>query len=443
MSSAEPLAARQFLERLRLAGYRRLGRPLPDYSPKAIAARDAASMAALAPGGEIERDLVAHGLTPAQAAALVARNRAAMAQIDRHHTPLPAGTPSAGVDPRIAGILADTQAQVESLAEPGAPSLPGRLHALRGHVIADLLPTGEMNARAFRIPRSDAYAIAFEPVFFDFFYHATCAIADALDPLGARRAARRFALGEAVSIAEPIRWGDAAPLHAFLSMLEAFLLEGHPPAVLAPYREDSFDLAETMRRTGMLFVTAHEYAHILLGHVEGQATHQASWEQELEADHLGWRMTDTVFDRMGVPAAIRALGAQAFLACCAVLALARDAIAQGSGGSILDLVPAASHAGGDEDARAQVEALRGTTGLSHPPLRLRLTSFNRMLRLGRPALAWREAEFFSMLIFEVAGQFWMRMQPFLLRRHEQGARLAPSWEGWDSFVAEAAGETPA
>jgi hypothetical protein len=426
-------ARASWLDRLRRAAYRRLGRDLPDFSRQSAPDWQDANDAVLAAAGPLERQvreaLVAAGAAPEQALALAAGQvrqlRGNVAQIARN-APSPQRLAAAlavsppGVDPRHVLILQQVHADLGSAADPpDAGALVERWRALRDEIEFTTLPTGEINARAMRCPYGGS-VIAFEPAFFDLFYHVSNAFADAIDIDKATAMARRHAGGEAgLKGLDAIRFGDASPVVALFDTFAAFAFNGAPPANLPGYRAESFELAEHLRRSGLLFVGAHEVAHLLLGHLETAATDfGASREQELQADRLGWLLADAAMSRRGVHPMTRAMGAALFLIAAMMIELVRTTCG-GVAPSLMGLL---------REATAQ-------SGGTHPAAALRLLQlYDLAARERQPPQLGLATEFLLGLLLDVGEQFWLRIGPDLHGRFERGARPAPSWEGWDAFA---------
>ncbi len=424
-------ASTRWLSLLRRASSKQLGRALPDFSAQASAARDAASKAALAPGGAVEQSLAqaftASGLDPAHAPNLVGQLRNNVAQVDGHAVSpetLDAARALAPpeVNPQHTLILERTRGIIERLADISHGERVERLKALRGRILVSTLPTGEINARAMRAPGDAGFVIVFEPAFFDFFYHFSNAFADAIDGPRAQALAQGHALGEPdPPLAQAIRWGDSAPVKALSDTLCAFVFQGVPPPNLPAYRPDAFSLAEHLREGAMAFLMAHEYAHILLGHLDGPAASSfaASQAQEIEADRLGWRMADTALARQGLPPPVRPMGATLFLISALMVEMARGAALTGEPQTLTDRV-----------RRAATE-----TGGSHPTAVQRLAVLSEGLFSSYPPELARGAQCFMALLLEVAQQFWLRIGPVIQSRRAGGAQPSPVWEGWDAFAA--------
>ncbi len=205
---------------------------------------------------------------------------------------------------------------------------------LKDSVTLSTLLTRELNARTFKAPFAQdsrpQYWILFDPVFFDFFYHLSNAYTSAIDMDGLDKSGNCYAMGdETVSVDDAIYWGGPEPVEMACKMLRSFVAFGFPPLDIDPYDDRIFPLAEKLRNQAELFVLAHEYAHIIRGDMDDRAKHQALWQGEINADILGFRMSNAVLAMEGVPAKVRKAGINLFFCGLMLVELTRRALDKG------------------------------------------------------------------------------------------------------------------
>ena len=321
MNRKDDRPGHRYLEHLQKAAYAKLGHPPPTFSTESLLRRKAENLEALREGGEIEirlkERLKKEGLDPALSHSILANWRRGVEQVDSHHNLDSilreySDAPTPYVDPFHHAILKKLQSDIEALYRVFPQlSFSGELQKLNGRVTFSTLPTGQVNARTLIVPHTNTYLIVFDPAFFDFLYSISNNFAQAIDPKKAQEGAKQYAVsGREMPLSKAIHYGDPTVTESFFSTLSAFLGWGLPPP-LHPYDEEIFSLAEHLRQTGALFIAAHEYSHILLGHVqpsnanEGRSRHDGpeskTWKQELDADWLACGILDAVLTARRLP----------------------------------------------------------------------------------------------------------------------------------------------
>jgi hypothetical protein len=423
MDASPAVLNAQALRRMQLAAYQRAKLTPPDLSAAALAARDAASLQALEPGGSIEQAIAerlrVQGRDPEAAQGEVERLREAAQQIDQHATPLVgSGEEQPLCHPHHAMILSTQRKRLEGLVNFGLPEFTSAFSWLRDKVTLSTLLTGELNARTFKAPYAQElqpqYWILFDPVFFDFFYHLSNAFASAIDMDGLDKSGNRYAMGdETASVDDAIHWGGPEPVVMAYKMLRSFVAFGFPPLDILPYDDRIFPLAETLRNQAALFVLAHEYAHIIRGDMDNRASHQVPWQAEINADIFGFRMSNAILTMEGAPANVRKAGINLFFCGLLLVELARRALDKGEKQRVADLMPQQAPSAAD----------------SHPEAVSRLCFLDDEFSQHFPPDQVRGSEFLTTIFVEITTQFWLRIEPEFLDLHSKGVRAKTVWKG--------------
>jgi hypothetical protein len=423
MDASPAVLNAQALRKMQLAAYQRAKLTPPDLSAAALAARDAASMQALEPGGSIEQAiaerLLAQGRDPEAAKGEVERLRKAAQQIDQHATPLvDSGEERPLCHPYHAMILSTQRKRLEGLVNFGLPEFTNAFLWLGDKVTLSTLLTGELNARTFKAPYAQnsqpQYWILFDPVFFDFFYQLSNAFASAIDMDGLDKSGNRYAMGDdTASVNDAIHWGGPKPVELAFRMLRSFVAYGFPPLDIIAYDDRIFPLAETLRNQAALFVLAHEYAHIIRGDMSNTAGHQAPWQAEINADIFAFRMSNAVLTMEGAPAKVRKAGVNLFFSGLLLVELARRALDKGEKQRVADLMPQQAPSAAD----------------SHPEAVSRLCYLDDEFSQHFPPDQVRGSEFLTALFVEITTQFWLRIEPEFLDLHSKEVRAKTVWKG--------------
>ena len=427
LQSSQP-ANLDVLRRMQRAAYLRLGFDPPDFGPEREAQRDAANAEALKPGGSVESGLtealIAKGLDPEVAQPFLQNLREAVQQMESRTTKLPPleAEERPLTNPHHRNILDAQRKRIEAVISSARPETVKAFTPVLGHVIVDVLPTGELNARAFLAPQSSdrepSYWVLVDPVFFDFFFHLSNAFASIIDMQALAKVGSRYAMGdETALITDVIRWGATGPATAMFEMLRTFVVYGTPPVLLTPYDDRSFDLAEAMRDGAALFVVAHEYGHIVNGDLRQQPSDSAPWRAEIAADLTGWGLTSAVLEMERVPPASRIAGANLFFVGLMLVELTRNALTTGQARTLFDLIP-----------KSTIEP----TG-SHPPSSARFGVLMEKFRKQFPEQQARAADFLAALLLELTIRFWALLEPAFLSMHQKGVRPKPVWKGLDAL----------
>jgi hypothetical protein len=186
---------------------------------------------------------------------------------------------------------------------------------------------------------------------------------------------------------------------------------------------DHARFARVLQTSIRYFILSHEYAHILLGHLDTAAPRKGilpvtdaealkySWEQELEADSIGMMLSLNAcidYAKLDHPTAFMGIG------------LYLDAL------DVMDRAVALLETG-DENLR-QIG--------SHPPAAQRKRGVRRSLSMmveagegdpSYPAEAMRSALEMEQIQGEIIRLLWERTRPVLLDLRRRGTRASPTW----------------
>jgi hypothetical protein len=162
------------------------------------------------------------------------------------------------------------------------------------------LPTGQVNAITLRVPSSNDHLILFEWQLFTFALLFTKAIARALPIVGNNSDSLEFSFDE-----EDIRrkiQTDISVSGRFADVVLAYASTGLPSGAQPYLAEPQYQgISNAWCRAMELFVMGHEYAHVILGHLDGTQVRSVaqlegaeeldySWRQEYVADVVGWSL---------------------------------------------------------------------------------------------------------------------------------------------------------
>jgi hypothetical protein len=217
----------------------------------------------------------------------------------------------------------------------------------------------------------------------------------------------------------------------FCEVVLAYLMRGAPSALTPPYElEEPYNsMAEVLHRSMALFLMAHEYGHIILGHHPNTGQLQGlfnsvlatsaldssgeqkemfrSWFQEHEADARALTLTIRAMQLKGHDVAFSYWGVDFFLSCI-------DIIEKG-----VALV------------RAGEESVNGSSD-THPSTQLRRGIVRDTLRgvLRRNGLSEGAAEApieLGSCLEKTIAKLWARLRPVLVGLHKEGRTVSPIW----------------
>lgn len=431
------------LEGLQKAAYAELGYPPPTFSAETLRRRKAENLDAFREGGDIHINLIKslkeRGLDPSMSHSILENSRRGVEQVHSHHNldrilSEYSDAPTPHVDPFHHAILKKIQSNIETLYRVFPRlSFASELQKLNGRVTLSTLPTGEVNARTLIFSRTNEYLVVFEPTVFDFLYNISNNFSQAINLTKAQEGAQQYAVfGQKISLedmplCEAIRYGAPNITRSFFHTLSAFLRWGLPP-LPEPYDEEIFSLAEHLRLTGVLFIAAHEYSHILLGHkplshaTEGHFRYNGpvskTWYEELEADWLACSILDAILTARGIPLQRRFMGVHLFFISSMLVELGKAALQSGQSQQLMNLIP--------KDIEQQ-------TGTTHPIPALRIGNVNQWLEQKYPPLEYRGTQYYAALLLEVAASLWQNVEPLIFDMHARGFKPSANWTGFDIF----------
>jgi hypothetical protein len=408
-----------------------MGGSPPRFDPDELRGRAAANVRALRDGGPVEQELEARGIDVTTRRTILEQFRQGDAQFAAHHDVERAlaaarNAPTPYVDPFHHTILSKLDSRIANLGRRQPQlSFARELQNLRGRVTVSTLPLGQVNARTFSVPATDEYLILFDPVFLDFLYALSVDIAGAIDTNKALQGARRqVSAPEPVDVSPAIRYGDPRPARSFFSTLSAFLHWGAPPA---PHPNDhaSLALAEHLRETATQFILAHEYAHVLLGHVsadakpgiDGGAVRRRTVQQELDADWLACSILDAVVAGHGNFRPTEFMGPHFFFVAATLAELGIRAIQTGTPRHLVDLLPTDETQLGD----------------THPVAALRIRNIDHWAATKLPQELVRPNAYLEALLLQVGSSLWDNVQQHVLGMRTKGFEAPTLWNSLDVF----------
>ena len=276
------------------------------------------------------------------------------------------------------------------------------------------LPLKQVNAMAVPVPHADECIIVFQVGLFGFMNLASKAFAAAL-PVDTDGNGATFSV-DPETVRAHLR-SDGAPVRRMGELLEAYVCHGDPH-VAEQYLmgNPGLAVANIFRRTAEQFVLAHEYGHLIGGHLAIERAAAGSpamaevhgipqdWQQEYEADFLGTLLTAQANASKGFDLALAYAGVDlAFTA----IALVERAVALSTTG--------------DAERRASTD--------SHPPA----TSRRHTMRLALESLTDDEkqvegARGLAEALEQIGDMFWAEIAPRFEQIHLGAATPAAIWD---------------
>lgn len=279
------------------------------------------------------------------------------------------------------------------------------------------VPTGRVNGFAVAIPDTNYRAILLEDGLFGFANLMCKAVAMAFPEKASEKE------GVSVStdwndVSEKLRTDPGIALR-FFDALASYLVHGHPHAARPYLASRSVTYISSVLRDSMeTFVVAHEYGHIVAGHL-GPAvarrmmiadvdvdTISTDWAQEFEADAIGLEAMLAVRMQSGYDLALSFWGADAFFGCIDVVEKALSVLLYG------------------EERSWQAE--------THPPTTMR----RDMIRLilveslkNKNEEAAQSAINLAKILEDVIDHLWGVVCPVFLEMHRKGIRPTSGWTG--------------
>lgn len=318
------------------------------------------------------------------------------------------------VDNTISEVFSELQDNIEKTAAARIEGLDlGSRRPLIGH-----LRTGQLNAVSMLVPgRSGAYLVLIEDQMPLFAWRLSKAVAWAIPPQGPADAKGTITYGFSLrDVTERVE-ADPEVAARFAEIVVSYAVKGtvdlHEHLVPPGY----FNLAGLLCTSLEYFVPGHEYAHILLGHLDTGPTRKGvlpaaeaearaySWQEELDADWLGSILSiNANIEHEHVDMDFGFWGIGLFF----------DAL------DVMDRAVALLQTG-DENAR-QIG--------SHPPSELRKQRLRDFLpEMDGPANAGRaqKALILADVQTEIIRMLWERTRPILLDLRRSGVPAAHTW----------------
>lgn len=335
-----------------------------------------------------------------------------------------------GVDDVMSEMLAKMQDDIEKTAAASIKEgLDVGQRPLVGH-----LRTGQLNAVSMPVPgRSDAYLVLFEdqmPLFVD---QIGSMVAWAL-PLDGPADTNGW-VSFKISVREMTERIEAVPKIAdwFADVVVTYAVTGRIGLRFNSLLPPGYaKLALTLKNSLTYFVLGHEYAHVILGHLDTTAARKGvlpateaetlvySWQEELEADLVGMILSlNASINHRKLDFGLSFLGVGLFF----------DAL------DVMDRAVALLQTG-DENARQLG---------SHPPSDLRKQRLRESLskmaeadpaNYAEPVRAALELD---EIREEIIRLLWERTRPILLDRHRRGVPAAHTWR----TIPKETGDEPA
>ena len=284
----------------------------------------------------------------------------------------------------------------------------------RAEPLLGTLPTGQVNAMAIRVPGTDEFIVAFEQGLLAFLPMISKAIVQALpfDNAGARG----FSFSVDRAKARDATVANDSARERFRAALFAYLFEGHPALAPSPMLEMPHSLLHRIILTELeLFILAHEYGHLLHGHLDPSQIRRPALIKGVEVEQVSRsHIQEFEADQTGM--------------CLALQALATDGIAPSVTFAAIDLFFSVDYA--LEQALMIIttgkRGVRGTDSHPHPCIR------RERLRHAVQSFCGQAYESKSMLhlaeTFElIAHLLFEDLVPRLNEAHSQGRRLAKIW----------------
>jgi hypothetical protein len=414
-----------YLARLQQAAYARMGVSPPTFNPDELHSREAAWTDEFLPS--LDRQLEEDGIDTLTRRVVLDRFRLTNTQGDLEELRVAArNSPTPYVNPYDHQRLTILDGRIANLGRR-RPQLnfASELQKLCGRVTVSTLPMGQVNARALRVPGTDEYLIVFDPVLFSFIEHVSIAVAEAIDWEKALESARRHTeAAEAVDLSDvdlsiASRHDHPEVARRFFHTMFCFLHRGMPPFPQR-YGKEFRGAVQLLRWNATLFILAHEYVHLLLGH---PLTSDAPYtpEQELEADWLACSILNADLESRGNNPLTRFIGPYFFFVAAMLADLGLGAIRTGNTRLLSDLIP--------RDAIELGEVSRST----HPIVPRRMRTLDQWLRENFPPRGVRSNEYFATLLVDVAANLWATVQPAVLNLRAKGLQAPALWNSFDIF----------
>lgn len=279
------------------------------------------------------------------------------------------------------------------------------------------LPTRNVNARTFAVPDSRTHIVAFEDQIWNFANLFAKAVALGVPSIGKDDGKETFSTD--LALLGPWLRSRREPAQRLQELLQAYVVSGVPGAAPQYFLgEPHGSLAGILRDSMETFVLAHEYGHVIGGHLaSGRTVRSAiadrefdevfrSWAHELDADATGLQLTVAAGRDEGWDVSLSYWGADLFFTSLEIVERAVGLLRDGQ-----DL------------PRSELD--KGSA--SHPPPSLR----RKRLREAAIAIygdAGKAAVGLAEFIQKVVDELWKEISPRLFQLHKNGARPHLRWQ---------------
>jgi hypothetical protein len=336
-------------------------------------------------------------------------------------------------DPNWYAILMRIVKRVERAIPAVYTSYDPKVNA---NVVFGTLRSGHVNATSMKIEGIDGALVVIEDGLF-LFAHLMAKIFSSALPVSSRAGTRVAFLYDRDSIRSRIASNPQLP-HSFLDVLKAFIVEGHPSRAAVYFIEALYaPFANYLTEAFEHFLIAHEYAHLVLGHLdpsdsglesvgllpleEGVRAMQYSWEQEVAADQLGLLLTMVCMQEMHLPFDIGYAGAVMFLMCREIVEKFVDIVTRGQEiGFAVELRSAGPNA----------EDVPNVAVPTYPPVKSRCEAMRNLIRKSYSESAYEHITSFESGLTAITEELFESIRPNLFAMHQNRVEVAYPWR-WD------------
>ncbi|MDA0184315.1 hypothetical protein OJ997_28680 [Solirubrobacter phytolaccae] len=277
------------------------------------------------------------------------------------------------------------------------------------------LPLGQLNASAIAVPDSSEHLIVFQKGLFGFMNLLAKAVAASLPWVDEPEGGGVSFSTDVDKIREHLK-SDSEPAARLADFVASYVVEGDPHRSQQYFLGGpAMRLAEILRYGGELFVLAHEYGHIVSGHLESDhRTEQVAdetltivsepWVKEHQADYIGMILAvSTMHHEKDLDIAMAFGAVDLVFSAMALVDAALGVVAVN-----------------DPEATARSD--------THPPAQLRQAMLREMLdRALDDEAQVAAARLFAETLDEIMQVLWDSIAPYLSELHARGVRPSPIW----------------
>jgi hypothetical protein len=319
---------------------------------------------------------------------------------------------------------------LERLASRVEHAIPGTGWPTPPRPVLGTLPIGSFGAMILPVPGSEERVIAFQQGAFGFMNLVAKAVAMALPIDSMDPEHPWWAQMDRDRITGRLRGDEGAP-PAFLDFLSAYTRAGDPNAA-RPYRLSGpmLRVVEELRLAGELFLLAHEYGHLIAGHLaaeqpdDPQPEHLLSraWRHELDADTVGFLLTCRALAlERGLDATVAWAGLELIVTTQMIVDRALDVLRHGAPNRSREAMES-TYAPAQDDLRLVV-----ITGDTHPTLPQRREALKTRMRPVFGDDAVEAASERATTIAWILERLWDEASLVFRTLHVAGVRPAAVW----------------